>query len=209
MTQPTTVAADRLTLTARPGAGRKLLARKASEKLASGPALNSVEDSFPIAPSEAALGSASATAEAVANMPCEPSAPPPEPAKAIAVPAAGTAPEPTPVWSDADERAFKTQAARRKAAGYRAHGRDVGTQLITVGGIKPNRSTTVAVIVGLVAERGSMARSELVDAMASTAFPHPKARPADTSWCQGYVAGAIRNGFLRASDGSSLAVGEA
>jgi hypothetical protein len=36
--------------------------------------------------------------------------------------------------------------------------------------------------------------------MASVTFPHPKARPTDASWCQGYVAGAIRNGFLSASD---------
>jgi len=113
-----------------------------------------------------------------------------------------------PAWSDEDERAFKTQAARRKAAGYRAQGRDLGAQLITVGGVKPNPNTTVAVIVGLVAERGSVTRSELVDAMASVAFPHPKAQPGDKSWCQGYVAGAIRNGFLSASD-NSLAGGEA
>ena len=99
---------------------------------------------------------------------------------------------------------------KRKAAGYRAHGRDIGTQLVTLGSIKPNPNTTVAVIVGLVAERGSVTRSELVDAMASVAFPHPKARPTDKSWCQGYVAGAIRNNFLSASgDDNSLAGKEA
>ena len=82
-------------------------------------------------------------------------------------------------------------------------------QLIAVGSIKPNPSTVVAVIVGMVAERGSVARSELVGAMASVAFPHPKARPGDKSWCQGYVAGAIRNGFLSASDDNSVAGGGA
>ncbi len=209
MTQSTTLPADRLTLTARPGASRKLLARKASEKLASGQVRDSVEHSFPTAPSEAALGSVPAVAEAVVNVPFEPSPKLLEPAAAIAAPAAGIAAQPVPAWSDEDERAFKTQAARRKAAGYRAHGRNLGTQLITVGGFKPNPNTTVAVIVGLVAEHGSVTRSELVDAMASVAFPHHKAQPGDKSWCQGYVAGAIRNGFLSASDDNSLAVGEA
>ncbi len=98
---------------------------------------------------------------------------------------------------------------RRKAAGYRKRGTDVASQVITVGGIKPNPNTTVAVIVGLVAERGSIARAGLVAAMASVTFPHPKAQPADPIWCQGYVAGAIRNGFLSVSDSGPSCGGEA
>ena len=34
---------------------------------------------------------------------------------------------------------------------------------------------------------------------------HPKARPADKEWCQGYVAGAIRNGFLAVADADAPA----
>jgi len=154
MTRSTSAPVASPTLTTRSNASRKLLARKALEKLAPRPTADGVEDSFPAAPSETASGSVPAAAEAVVNMPFEPSACPPEPATAIVATAAGTAPQPMPAWSDEDERAFKAQAARRKAAGYRANGRDVGAQLITVGGIKPNPNTTVAVIVGLVAERG-------------------------------------------------------
>ena len=49
MTQSTATPASRPMLTTRPSASRKLLARKASEKLASGQIPDSVEDSFPSA----------------------------------------------------------------------------------------------------------------------------------------------------------------
>ena len=78
-----------------------------------------------------------------------------------------------------------------------------------MGFITPNPNTTVAVIVGLIGERGSIARAELLDAMASVTLSHPKAQPADAGWCQGYVAGAIRNGFLRVDDGGPAKAGEA
>lgn len=208
MTRSKTVAAARPTLTTRPNASRKLLARKAIEKLASQPSGDSVEDNFPPAPTEATTGSVLSAAEATVSSPPEPSAPPAELPSAVALPAAGSAPQLAPTWSDEDERAFKAQSARRKAAGYRTRGRDVGAQLITVGSIKPNPNTTVAIIVGLVSERGSVTRGELVDAMASATFAHPKAQPADTGWRQGYVSGAIRNGFLCAVDDSPLAGGE-
>jgi hypothetical protein len=67
----------------------------------------------------------------------------------------------------------------------------------------------MAAIVGLVADRGSIRRCDLIDAMVSLTFPHPKARPSDRSWCQGYVAGAIRNGFLAVAGTSGNHAGEA
>jgi hypothetical protein len=67
---------------------------------------------------------------------------------------------------------------------------------VQVSAIKPNQNTVVAVIASIVAERGTLEREELVTLMAQASFPHPKARPSDKDWCQGYVAGAIRNGFL-------------
>lgn len=69
-------------------------------------------------------------------------------------------------------------------------------QKLRVGGIQPNPSTVPAVIVQLVAARSEVSRAELLAAMHDSGFPHPAARPRDRSWCQGYVAGAIRNGFL-------------
>jgi len=59
-----------------------------------------------------------------------------------------------------------------------------------------NPQTIVATIVGLVSSCEELSREELLDLMAATTFPHPKARPQDRGWCQGYVAGAIRSGFL-------------
>jgi len=114
MTRSMAAPAARLTLSARPGASRKLLARKALEKLTPRPTADGVEDSFPAATSEAASGLVPAAAEAVVNMPFEPSAALLEPAQAIAAPAAGTAPQPTPAWSDEDERALKFQPAVRR-----------------------------------------------------------------------------------------------
>ena len=89
--------------------------------------------------------------------------------------------------------------ARRRAAGYQRRGRDVSGELLRVGAIAPNPNTVVAVIVGLVAERGTVTRGDLVAAMAAATFPHPKARPGDRAWCAGYVAGAKRDGFLAAA----------
>jgi hypothetical protein len=115
---------------------------------------------------------------------------------APATTAAQPAPAPAPAWSAEDESTLQALLARRKAAGYQRRGRDVGGQLVAAGSIKPNPDTVVAVIVGIVTERGSIERAELIDAMAKTTFPHAKAQPSDKGWCQGYVAGALRNGFL-------------
>ena len=74
------------------------------------------------------------------------------PAPATAAPALSTlAAQP---WSAEDESAFQTLAARRKAAGYQRRGRDVSDQTITLGAVAPNPGTVVAVLVGLVTERG-------------------------------------------------------
>ena len=54
----------------------------------------------------------------------------------------------------------------------------------------------MAAIVRLVVERGELTRPELVALMSDATLAHPKARPAEKGWSQGYVAGAIRGGFL-------------
>ena len=119
---------------------------------------------------------------------------------------------PSPVaplaWSSEEEAGFQALLARRKAAGYQRRGKDIGGQILRPGDIKPNPDTVVATIVGIVAERVQIGRAELIGLMASANFPHPKAQPSDKGWCQGYVAGAIRNGFL-AVDGPAATVGEA
>lgn len=100
------------------------------------------------------------------------------------------------VWSSQDEAGYQLLLNRRKAAGYKQHGRDLSQQVLAAGSIKPNANTIVATIVALVADSEGLKRGELLTAMATASFPHPKAKPSDLSWCQGYVAGAIRNGFL-------------
>jgi hypothetical protein len=82
---------------------------------------------------------------------------------------------------------------------------EIEPQLITAGDIRPNPNTTVATIVGLVEAKGTVSRSELVGAMGAATFMHRKARPQDQGWCQGYIAGAIRGGFLKIIDPESTA----
>lgn len=171
---------ERLKLATRPSASPKLLARKAMERargsLGEG---DTLEDAFP-----------------------KPVAQPPAAAPPIAAPNAHTAAanrnagaQPS-TWSDEDESAFQAMSARRKAAGYQRRGRDVGGQMLTLGSIAPNPGTVAAVIVTLVERHGRIGRAALLDAMAGAAFSHPKARPKDRGWCQGYVSGALRDGFL-------------
>ena len=210
MTADTAAPAPRPMLTSRTNASHKLLARKAAEKLPPQPNGERIEDSFPSAPDEVAAGQhAAAAGAATVRAPSGLSTPSAVPASTFTPAVAATTPQPAAAWSDEDERTFKVQSARRKAAGYHTRGNDVCAQLLTVGSIKPNPDTTVAVIVGLVAERGTIPRASLVSAMASVKFPHPKAQPADAVWCQGYVAGSIRNGFLKVINGISVSDGDA
>lgn len=163
----------------RSGVSRKLLMRKARE-IADPPKGDPLEANFPQAvstASEAAAGAPNASS----------STPRDTPAQSPLAPAA---------WSSEDEAAFQALLARRKAAGYQRRGKDLSAQLLQQGSIKPNANTIAATIVALVADRGEINRGELLNLMAVASFPHPKAQPTDKGWCQGYVAGAIRNGFL-------------
>ena len=192
MTQEHIADAEQLIRTGRSGSSRKLLQRKGAENGAMTSAADVLEDSFP----------ASATAvDAPAQAPQ---------AGSSNAPAATQGPLPAgpPLWSSEDEASLQTLLARRKAAGYQRRGKDVAGQVIRPGAIKPNEGTVAAVIVGIVARGGTMNRGALVDAMATADFPHPKARPTDRGWCQGYVAGAIRSGFLAVAELSATLAGE-
>ena len=125
---------------------------------------------------------------------------PTEAATSVNAPAVATPAAHAPQWSDEDEALFNTLAARRKAARGGRRGRDVGSQVIRPGQIAPNPGTVVAVIVGLVAELGTVTRAALVNAMGQAAFANAKAKPQDAGWCQGYIAGALRDGFLAVAD---------
>ena len=192
MTQEHIADADQLIRTGRSGISRKLLQRKGAENGAMTSAADVLEDSFP----------ASATAvNALAQV---------HQAGSSTAPAATLAPAPAtpPLWSSEDEASLQTLLARRKAAGYQRRGKDVAGQVIRPGAIKPNDGTVVAVIVGIVAKAGTMNRGALVDAMATANFPHPKARLTDRGWCQGYVAGAMRSGFLAVAEQFATLAGE-
>ena len=192
MTQEPIADAEQLVRTGRSGISRKLLQRKAAEKAVLTPAIDLLEDSFP------------ASATAVDALAQAPQAGPSSPLAAIQAPASAT----PPLWSSDDETSLQTLLARRKAAGYQRRGKDVAGQVIRTGAIKPNEGTVAAVIVGILAYAGTMNRGALVDAMATANFSHPKARPTDRGWCQGYVAGAMRSGFLAVAEQSATLAGE-
>ena len=191
MTQENTLEAQQLMRTGRSGNSRKLLQRKAAEKAVLTPATDVLEDNFP----------ASATAVDTGQAPEAGSS---SPLAATLAPAPAT----PPFWSSDDETSLQTLLARRKAAGYQRRGKDVAGQVIRTGAIKPNEGTVAAVIVGILAYAGTMNRGALVDAMATANFSHPKARPTDRGWCQGYVAGAMRSGFLAVAEQSATLAGE-
>ena len=192
MTQEHIADADQLIRTGRSGISRKLLQRKAAEKAMLTPVTDALEDSFP----------ASATA---VDAPAQP----PQAGSSSPLPETqGPPPAEPPLWSSQQEATFQTLLARRKAAGYQRRGKDVARQKLQQGGLKPNEGTVAAVIVGILAHAGTMNRGALVDAMATANFPHPKARPTDRGWCQGYVAGAIRSGFLAVAELSATLAGE-
>lgn len=172
------------TLSVRSGVSRKTLTAKAIKNAQSAESLETLEDSFP--PSTP-----------------EPAPSQPEPALTPAPDTAAQQLAMAATWSDDDEVALSALMARRKAAGFQRRGRDVSAQLLRPGKIKPNPDTVASTIVGLIGQRDSIARSELLDLMASATFPHPKAQPQDKGWCQGYVAGLIRNGFLVVAEEAS------
>lgn len=119
-------------------------------------------------------------------------------------PAAPALPASASAWSDADEKAFQAMSARRKAAGFQRRGRDVSAQRIRLGAIQPNANTVVATIVAIVGEKGVVTRGELIDLMATATFANAKAKPTDRDWCTGYIAGAVRDGFLSAQNGDGV-----
>lgn len=197
----TTNAATGGTLATRPSASRKLLTMKAGKAAAATPVDgDALEDSFP---GPVQTGQASAAPEAPAADVATPVAEPTPASTGMPAPTAPVVPAAS-TWAEQDERAFQAMAARRKAAGYQRRGRDVGAQVLRAGTIAPNSGTVAAVIVALVAERGVVSRDDLIAAMAAATFPHSQARPTEKGWCQGYIAGCARDGFLAlVSAGSS------
>jgi hypothetical protein len=202
------------TVSSRPSASRRLLTAKAAAKgniaLTQGEAL---EDSFPTLPPAAEpaglqTGETTGTvlaADATNAAPATVAVTPPPASGSLSLPALAPPQQPdsavaaAPAWSDEDEVALQAMLARRKVAGFQRRGRNVSRQLLCVGDITPAAQTVAAVIVGLVEATGRIARGDLLAAMAGATFPHPKARPKDPSWCQGYVAGGIRDGYLAAA----------
>jgi hypothetical protein len=103
-------------------------------------------------------------------------------------------------WSEADERAYQSLAARRKAAGFQRRGRDVSAQRVVLGAVTPNPGTVYATIAAIVGAAGNVGRGELIDLMATATFTNAKAKPTDRNWCTAYIAGAARDGVLAWAD---------
>lgn len=209
MTQNDTVPEPRHMQSNRSGASRKLLSRNASNRGLPVQA-DALEEVFPVAgqlaegeptaPSSPAKVAGLEDGAAPTDTTGKPALDPSPAAESTSLPQAAAAPLQTqaemPTWSEDDERVFAAMAVRRKASGFQRRGKNVGGQFLRVGGIAPNRGTVVATIVALVASRGIVTRAALIDAMAATEFGNVKARPRENSWCQGYVAGCVRDGFL-------------
>lgn len=187
-TSPTPTAG---TLSVRPGASRSLLAKKARERLQREVSGEPIEAAFPRNLALAKVdGSSPETREAEA------------PAAEGLVEAAGAFAGCQVGNSARQPAAVPGEALRRPRAGDAPVASVAFTQpvresrLLTSGSITPNPGTVFAIITGIVQERGQLTRPELLVAMASTSFPQPKARPDSKAWCQGYIAGAIRSGFI-------------
>ncbi len=209
MTQNDTSPEPRHVQSHRSGASRKLLSRKPGDRALAVQA-EALEDVFPAAgqtaDDEPAVSSSLAKVTGLADgaaptdttsepaLDAAPAAESTSPLQAAAVPLQTQAEMAT--WSEEDERVFAAMAVRRKASGFQRRGKNVGGQLLRVGSIAPNSGTVVATIVALVASRGTVTRADLIEAMAATEFGSAKARPRENSWCQGYVAGCVRDGFL-------------
>lgn len=106
-----------------------------------------------------------------------------------------------PRWTDDDEFQLRAMLDRRRAAGYRKPSRDVGGQVLKLGSFGPNPNTVTASICAIIGLHGTITRGELLAEMAETVFPHPKAQPKNPKWCQDWVAGVIRNGFVVVVEG--------
>ena len=207
MTQNDTVPEPRHMQTHRSGANRKLLSRNAGNRAMAAqgegledvfPGAGQIADDEPAVPSSPTKVTGSADGVAPTDTMGEPGAAPA--AESTSPPQCAAEPGQThaemPTWSEDDERVFAAMAVRRKASGFQRRGKNVGAQLLRVGSIAPNSGTVVATIVALVANRGTAARADLIEAMAATEFCNAKARQRENSWCQGYVAGCIRDGYL-------------
>lgn len=201
MTKNKSVAARGMTST-RGGASRKLLTQKALTLAAADQPGETLEASFPPVAGEAQPGDAASAEQPTGDPTAQASETSALPS--WLEPAAASAADPKS-WSEQDERDFQAMTARRKASGFQRRGRDVGGQMLRVGDIAPNPGTVAATIVALVGPPGSVARGALLNAMAGATFPHPKARPQDRGWCQGYVAGLVRDGFLAVVPGNAPA----
>jgi len=210
MTKNDTLPEPRHMQSNRSGASRKLLSRNASDRGLVVQAY-ALEDVFPVA-GQLAEGEPTAPSSPAKVAGLEDGAAPTdttgEPAPDAALAAESTSPPEAaadplqtqaevPTWSEDDERVFAAMAVRRKASGFQRRGKTVGGQLLRPGSIVPNPGTVVATIVALVASRGTVTRTELLKAMAVAEFENSKSRPHDNSWCNGYVAGGIRDGFLQ------------
>lgn len=74
-------------------------------------------------------------------------------------------------------------------------------QRLRATGMKPNPGTVLAALVQLVEERVDVSRTQLIALIRSGCFSHPKSRAGEKGWCEGYVAGAIRGGYLAVAVG--------
>ncbi len=188
------------TLTVRPGASRSLLAKKARQNARQAEHGEPIEAAFPTGEVVAELASP-ATCPGDAGLPTN-GAHQTSTAETEGAKASSGADHAAAVSDDALKGVQAGTAAgpvRRRAPTANA------TRLLALGANKPNAGTVLAIIAGIVQECGELTRSALLAAMASTAFPQAKARPEDKAWCQGYVAGALRGGFLAEAEVSDVA----
>ena len=113
--------------------------------------------------------------------------------------------KPNTVGSEAGDDTAPASATAAATTPQRPNSGRKSDPRLRPGDVSPNPGTIVAAILRLVVERGEVSRTELIDLMTDASLAHPKARPAEKGWSQGYVAGAIRSGFLAVAGESSTA----
>ena len=175
------------TLTVRSGASRSLLARKANAKLKRANHDEGIEAVFPKLMRQDPLPTASG------NVSPKPVGGGPEVAATERAPKVSAA-SPRALGEACSDPSGPPAAASKVASPPLLGKR---SSVLILGGIKPNAGTVFSVITDVVRELGRVPRAELLVILGSAKFPQTKARPEDQAWCQGYVAGAIRSGFLQ------------
>ena len=99
-------------------------------------------------------------------------------------------------WTEKDETQYLELAARRKESGFRKRGKDTSSQYLVISNLRPNPKSAAGIIYETVKIENGMTRGTLLERLATRLGDETKHKFNDRRWCQGYIAGTIRDGFI-------------